>query len=73
MTPARWELISRKTTVPALVSTGLMDGSTGHELFLVTQPCVTKIFTSVKMTSVGHFPILKTDLFARKVLSFLRS
>jgi pimeloyl-ACP methyl ester carboxylesterase len=72
MTPARWELISRKTTVPALVFCGLVDGSTGHELFRYTAECYENLHALVKMTNVGHFPHLEDhDLFARKVLLFL--
>jgi pimeloyl-ACP methyl ester carboxylesterase len=74
MTPARWEIISRKTTVPALVFTGLVDGSTGHELFRYTADCYDNLHGLVKMTGVGHFPHLEDhDLFARKVLGFLKS
>ena len=74
MTPARWELISRKTTVPALVFSGLMDGSTGHELFRYTALCYENLHALVKMTSVGHFPHLEDhDFFAHKVLMFLKA
>lgn len=74
MTPARWEQISRKTSVPALVFSGLADGSTGHELFRYTAECYENLHELVRMTSVGHFPHLEDhDLFARKVLAFLRS
>lgn len=73
MTPARWELMSRKTTVPALVFCGLSDGSTGHELFRYTAECYDNLHALVKMTNIGHFPHLEDhDLFARKVLGFLQ-
>jgi len=73
MTPARWAILSRKTTVPAMVFTGLADGSTGHELFRYTDECYENLHSLVKMTGVGHFPHLEDhELFSRKVLGFLR-
>lgn len=74
MTAARWKIMSAPTTVPALVFMGLADGSTGHELFRHTKDCYTHLHGLVKMTGVGHFPHLEDhELFARKVLSFLKS
>ena len=70
---ARWEIMSRQTTVPALVFTGLSDGSTGHELFRHSNECYTELHSLVKMTNVGHFPHLEDfEQFARKVLGFLK-
>ena len=74
MTVARWKIVSAKTTVPTLVFMGLADGSTGHELFRYTKDCYENLFDLVKMTNVGHFPHIENhDLFARKVLNFLKS
>ncbi len=71
---ARWEIMSRQTTVPALVFTGLVDGSTGYELFRPTADCYTELDQLVKMTNIGHFPHMEDfELFARKVLNFLKS
>jgi pimeloyl-ACP methyl ester carboxylesterase len=70
---ARWEVMSRQTTVPAQVFTGLVDGSTGHELFRHTDQCYTALYRLVKMVNVGHFPHLEApDVFARKVMAFLK-
>lgn len=73
MNPAKWAVLSRKTTVPALVFCGLVDGSTGHELFRYTDTCYENLHALVKMTGVGHFPHLEDpELFSRKVLRFLQ-
>ncbi len=74
MTSASWKIISAKTTVPTLVFVGLADGSTGHELFRFTKDCYENLHGLVKMINVGHFPHIEDhDLFARKVLNFLKS
>lgn len=69
---ARWEMMSRQTTVPALVFSGRLDGSTGHELFRHTDQCYTQLAQLVTLPNCGHFPHLEEpESFARTVLAFL--
>lgn len=70
---ADWEIMRRKTTVPALVFVGQADGSTGRALFTTSGDCYEQLRELVKMPGVGHFPHLEDpDLFASKVLAFLQ-
>lgn len=68
-----WQILSRKTTVPSLVFVGMLDGSTGSELFRYTSDCYEDLRGLVKLAAGGHFPHLEDpDLFTHKVLAFLQ-
>lgn len=72
MSAERWAVVSRKTTVPALVFTGLMDGSTGAELFRHSDECYEHLHALVKLASAGHFPHLEEpEQVAHRILGFL--
>jgi pimeloyl-ACP methyl ester carboxylesterase len=74
MNKANWKIMSRKTTVPALVFSGQADGSTGRELFNTSAECYEQLRALVKMSGVGHFPHLEEpEAFASEVLAFLKS
>ena len=73
MTPGKWALMSAKTTVPALVIVGELDGSTGAELFTTSNDCYEKLEKLLVMRGVGHFPQLENpEGFASAVLAFLK-
>lgn len=73
MTPGKWALMSAKTTVPALVIVGELDGSTGAELFSTSSDCYEKLEKLVVMPGVGHFPQLENpEGFASAVMAFLK-
>jgi pimeloyl-ACP methyl ester carboxylesterase len=69
----KWALMSKKTTVPALVIAGEVDGSTGSELFSTSVDCYENLYELIVMPGVGHFPHQENpDGFAEAVLRFMQ-
>lgn len=72
-TRAQREVMSRVTTVPALVFAGEVDGSVGLDQFRDTARCYSALDELVVVPGVGHFPHREQPAaFAERVLRFLR-
>lgn len=72
-TRAQREVMSRVTSVPALVFAGEVDGSVGLEQFRDTARCYSQLDELVSMPGVGHFPHRERPAaFAERTIAFLR-